>query len=91
MVPPSSGAASIRVNGRTYTAAVGGTVDVPDFDALHLEASGWVPVARSVGATTARPILAPKDRGYQYHDTTLQLNIVWDGVNWRSCDTGANV
>ncbi len=90
-VPPTSGAASIKVSGgRSYSAATGGTVDVPDFDAPALEANGWISVAKSVGTTAQRPILLAIARGYFYHDTTLGVNIVWDGITWRSCDTGAN-
>ena len=45
-MPPKPTAASqtsitITVNGRTYTCAVGSSIQVPDFDALALSANGW--------------------------------------------------
>jgi hypothetical protein len=53
MFPPTSGNKIGRANGRVYSTAAA-TLDVPDFDALGLEANGWVNLGQ-VGATSARP------------------------------------
>lgn len=96
MIPPDAGARNpIVVNGRTYTAAANSTVDVPDFDAVIMEANGWkaaCPIVAGVettGATAARPV-APK-RNQEFLDTTLGALIHWDGKGWRNKVTGASV
>lgn len=90
MVPPApgQGANPCTVNGRTYTAAAGVLIDVPDFDAFVLEANGWIG-ANTVGTTAARPT-NPKKRD-RYNDTTLGYVIVWDGGTWRNLTTGAAI
>jgi hypothetical protein len=87
-------AKSQTVNGRTYSVAPGGTIDVPDFDAVVLLADGWVNVTggstlATVGASSARP--AKPFKHQTFHDTTLNLTIVSDGTNWRNPATGAIV
>lgn len=90
VMPPADGLhPTINVNGRTWTCAVGSTIDVPDHDAAIMTSNGWTPVASGVGATAARP--ANPTKGQQFHDTTLGYVIVWDGKVWRNPATGAAV
>lgn len=90
VMPPASGTTSHTVNGRTYSAAVGTTLDVPDFDAQVLMANGWTAVATGgVGTTTQRPVNPSKQT--QFHDNTLGYVIVYDGKSWRNPATGAVV
>jgi hypothetical protein len=89
LMPPNGVGTTTVINGRTYTCAGGATLDVPDFDSFSLTASGWVHAAGSVGSTAARPANpAPRQT---FHDTTLNLTIVWDGKAWRNPATGAAV
>jgi hypothetical protein len=88
LIPPPGGATT-PANGRSYTCAANATLDVPDFDAFVLIANGWLKVAGSVGATSARP--ASPFKGQTFHDTTLGYNITWDGKAWRNPATGAAV
>lgn len=88
---------TIVVNGRTYSAAPGATVDVPDFDAFVLAQNGWARVALS-GTTAQRPTTNMSGgnseiavRGVQYVDTTLNIVAVYDGAVWRNPLTGASV
>ncbi len=94
LLPPSSGPhlnQPVVVNGRSYSAAPGGALDVKDFDAQGLVAAGWTFVAVS-GPTSARPSsgigLANLAQGARFFDTTLNLEIIWDGATWRD-GTGA--
>lgn len=95
LLPPAAaglGPNPITVNGRTYTAPVGATIDVPDFDALVMKANGWTDVAHfaaGVGATATRP--ANPTKGMTYVDSTLGVVIQWDGKTWRNPVTGAAV
>ena len=94
LMPPNGIATTHTVNGRSYTCAPGSTIDVPDFDAFTLMANGWIAPAAgatttAVGATTARPVNPAK--GQNFHDTTLNLTIVFDGKYWRNPATGAAV
>lgn len=93
MMAPNNVATTAVVNGRTYSVAAGGTVDVPDFDADILEANGWVKGASTggggVGATAARP--ANPQRHQEFLDTTLNVIIRFDGKAWRNPATGAAV
>jgi hypothetical protein len=91
MMPPADGLhPNFTANGRAYTCALGSTIDVPDFDAVVLRANGWVAsTTGGVGATAARP--ATPSRGQMFHDTTLGLNIVFDGKVWRNPTSGAAV
>ncbi len=82
------------VNGRTYTAAAGQPIDVPDFDANLLQANGWTLVALS-GPTSARPVgtlgVYAATPGTRFFDTTLGKLIVFDGAVWRDPATGNSV
>ena len=100
MMPPASPAqysltGTMTVNGRSYFAAQGSTLDVPDFDANILEANGWLRLA-PVGPTTSRPpadTLANFEQsigaGYRFIDTTLGAAIVFTGQGWVNAVTGA--
>jgi hypothetical protein len=81
--------ATMVINGRSYTTTVGGTADVPDYDAAELESNGWLAMGM-VGTTAQRPTGPAK--GQEYIDTTLTAVVAWDGVaNWRNKITGALV
>jgi hypothetical protein len=82
---------TFAVNGRTYTFAANGYLDVPDFDAYVMLADAFINAApgATVGPTTARPTKPSK--GQNYHDTTLGYTIVHDTINWRNPATGAVV
>lgn len=89
LLPPANGATTV-VNGRTYTAAAGATLDVPDFDAIVLEANGWLPTTMDgAGATASRPSVAR--RGHRFLDTTVGKEIIYDGKVWRDQATGTAV
>lgn len=97
--PPSGQQLTITVNGRTYTAVANSFLDVPDFDAAQMLASGWiayVPRTAGVGATAARPTTNqdgtfPVRAGTNFLDTTLNKIVVADGLgNFRDY-TGAVV
>jgi hypothetical protein len=78
------------VCGRTYAAAAGATLDVPDFDVSVLVANGWqILAADGVGTTPQRP--AKPKRGMEFLDTTLGVHITFDGASWRNTATGATV
>ncbi|MET4238612.1 hypothetical protein [Bradyrhizobium sp. RT10b] len=82
------------VNGRSYATPVGTALNVPDFDAGGLEANGWLRCATNGAGTTAqRPTAAllgnPIPRGFEYADSTLGVNVIWDGAGWKSAVTGA--
>lgn len=88
MMPPADGLhPAIIVNGRTYTCALGSTIDVPDFDSRLMQSNGWVS-GGSVGATASRP--ANPKRGDVYLDTDLTLPVRYDGKVWRNSFTGAS-
>ncbi len=91
VLPPADGLhPTITVSGRTYTCAVGSYLDVPDQDAAVMTANGWTLAAdKGVGATAGRP--ANPKKGDTFHDTTLGLNIRFDGLVWRNPATGASV
>jgi hypothetical protein len=89
LMPAGSGKiTTMTVNGRTYTCALGATIDVPDFDAFVLTANGWIQVA-PVGATSQRP--AKPGIQQFFHDTTLAKTIIWEGAAWRDPATGSAV
>lgn len=90
LMPPATGGTTIVVNGRTWTCAVGSTIDVPDQDAAVMTANGWLTAAPGGAAATASRPLNPL-RGMVFHDTTLGYNIVWDGKTWRNPTSGASV
>jgi hypothetical protein len=79
----------MTVNGRTYACATNSTIDVPDQDALVLLTNGWCDTSRAVGATASRP--SAPNLNQKFHDSTLNMIIVWDGKNWRSIATGGVV
>lgn len=82
VLPPSAAAKTTAANGRTYTCAAASYLDVPDQDALILEANGWIIVAlMGVGTTAQRPTTGLQT-GRQYFDTTLGYVIVWTGASW---------
>ena len=96
MIPPSNGSFNpITINGKVYSCAANGTIDVPDHIADVMAANGWVKVAAGGADVTAnRPTAATTPGlkpGYHFHDTTLGLTIVWDGKVWRNPNTGAQV
>lgn len=90
MMPPASGSGvnPITVAGRTYSAAIGATLDVPDFDAVGLRANGWT-VVGLVGTTAQRPSSLPAGIP-TYVDTTINKIIVHDGKTFRD-HTGSAV
>lgn len=98
LLPPGSGQrGTFKVNGRSYSCALGAAIDVPDFDAGQMLANGWLrpgPVQAS-GPTAQRPTRTQSGQtlpaGYAFHDTTLGLVILWDGYLWRNPTTGAGV
>lgn len=81
MLPPTGGA-TFAVAGRSYTAAANSFIDVPDFDAIVMQANGWTKCA-AVGPTTARPTVASPGfagaprAGFQFFDTTLSKTVIW--------------
>lgn len=81
--PPADGKhGTITVNGRTYTAAVGTSLDVPDFDGALLEANGWLRLSiGAVGTTAQRPAKPAKND--RFLDTTIGASVVFDGIAWR--------
>lgn len=95
VMPPADGLrTSIVVNGRSYSCALGSTIDVPDFDATVMMHNGWTSAgtgasAAPVGATTSRP--AKPNKNDHFVDATLGYVIVFDGKVWRNPVTGAAV
>lgn len=90
LLPPATGNATHVANGRTYVGVVGTPQDVPDFDAVILQANGWQIVEPGgSGATGARPTNPTK--GTRFSDATVGGSIVFDGKNWRHTFTGAIV
>lgn len=87
LIPPAVGG-DTTVYGRRYQCAVGSYLDVPDGDAMQLEANGWTNVGQ-VGATTGRPT-NPKKKD-RWFDSTLGYTITFDGLVWRNPNTGASV
>ena len=83
-------ASSITVNGRTYTCAANGIIDVPAMDAPILAANNWAQVAGS-GSTAQRP--TNPFFMQLYHDTSISggTTIVWEGSAWRNPASGAAV
>lgn len=97
--PPDGLHNSITINGRTYTAAPGSYLDMPDFDAQVACSSGWTAVTApgtQVGPTASRPTSSPSGRGpadlrgLVFIDTTLGAVICHDGLTWRNVLTGAS-
>jgi hypothetical protein len=95
--PSANAPTTITVNGRTYTCAIGATpIVVPDWDAFVLTANGWLRAAGDGAGTTAqRPAAAPGGAspprvGFEYYDSTVGANVIWNGKNWINHATGAN-
>jgi len=91
LIPPEPGLGvnPITVAGRTYTGVVGTALAVPDFDADHLTANGWLNVGYT-GTTAQRPAYGVEDKGKTYYDTTLSKVLTWTGKFWRNA-AGASV
>jgi hypothetical protein len=87
MHPPATGG-STTVNGRKYASPAGTPINVPDFDAVMLEANGWFQVA-DTGTTAQRPV--NPQTNFKYYDSTVGGPIFWDGKTWRHQGTGASV
>ncbi|TDR82197.1 hypothetical protein [Paludibacterium purpuratum] len=88
MHPPGAGSSTITVNGRKYSTTPGTPIPVPDFDAAVLQANGWMATTNGgTGTTVARP-LNPKSNTV-FYDSTLGIDVVWDGKTWRNKITGA--
>lgn len=79
-----SGANPVTVYGRTYTCALGASLQVPAQDAAVMIANGWTRFGRLSGTTAQRP--ATPVRGLSYFDSTVGHIIVFDGVTWRDHD-----
>jgi hypothetical protein len=99
--PSANAPTTITVKGRIYTLAVGATpILVPDFDAFVLLANGWLSSTSAgntgAGATTQRPLVnpmlgaGPVPVGFEFYDSTVGGNIIWNGKNWINHATGAN-
>jgi hypothetical protein len=95
LMPPADGKNDpMTVNGRVYKCAPGASIDVPDQDAFVMLANGWVTAAGGGADTTVNrprtlPNGQPLPKGLQFHDTTLNITVVWDGKTWRNPNTGA--
>src|SRR5262245_10823280 len=85
LIPPAKGS-KVTVHNRTYDPAAGAQ-DVPEQDAVRLQANGWIFLAPS-GPTSQRPNSAvgvyPLLPGVKFWDTTLSHMVIWDGANWRN-------
>jgi hypothetical protein len=95
MLPPVDARYQRReAYGRLYAAVPGTVIDVPDQDALILEANGWIKVAR-VGTTAQRPTgtndPSSPTPGTRYFDIMVGAEIIYDGVSWRSLVDGSAV
>lgn len=91
MIPGASAPNPCPANGRSYKCAANSVVMVPDFDANVLEANGWMRAAgQGSGPTTSRPKTGLWV-GFEWFDTTLNLNVKWDGKAWRSHVDGTSV
>ena len=83
--PSANAPKTVVANGRTYTLALGATpVVVPDWDAFVLLANGWLQSASDGAGTVSAPRV-----GYEYYDSTVGANVIWNGVNWINHATGA--
>lgn len=90
MHAPASGNMTHKVNGRSYTGIPGTPQLIPDFDAMQLEANGWVRAGEGAAGTTAARPTSPV-KGETYNDTTVGAMVKWDGKQWRHATTGASV
>lgn len=85
IMPSAANVTKTKVNGRTYDPA-SGAQDVPEFDAIALQAAGWMFLAPS-GPTAQRPTVStgayPMVISVKFWDTTLTKMLMWDGKVWR--------
>lgn len=82
--PPASPGAQQKVfNGRAYTQAPGGFVDVNDADMVVLRANGWVMIGQ-VGTTAQRPAAGLAAGVPAYIDTSVGAPVFHDGNTWRN-------
>jgi hypothetical protein len=88
LIPLNGNARTIAVNGRGYSVAANSFIDVVDFDAQVLAANGFIKVA-AVGTTANRP--ATPSPTARYFDTTVGVEIVFNGANWVNPVSGASV
>lgn len=88
VLPPNAAAKTTAANGRTYTCAAASYLDVPDQDALILEANGWIIVAHGGVGTTAQRPTTGLSTTRRYFDTTLGYIIVWTGASWVNPSNG---
>lgn len=96
----SAGSRTGKVNGRSYTCAVGAVIDVPEGDAQALEAQGFIQLGTS-GPTSQRATYPPNSLsdariasvpiGSRMVDTSLTKAIIFNGVVWVDAATGAIV
>ncbi len=88
LIPPASGP-TIVANGRSYNPAAGAQ-DVPDFDAVILEANGWSVIGHASGTTASRPTTSSAGTrlvtGFKFFDSTIGKTVTWDGKAWRKED-----
>lgn len=85
-----SGANPITLpDGRTWSCAIGSSINVPAHDAERMVGNGWTQFAESMGTTAQRPSGVNVTRGYLYLDTTVGHVIVYDGATWRDKDGSA--
>ena len=90
MMPPGNGSQNpCRFNGRSYSAALGSVISVPDFDANVLESNGWIRSAADGSGTTAQRPTTGLFVGMRYLDSTVGATMIWDGKAWRNHATGA--
>lgn len=90
VLPPNANPITTTVNGRPYSTTAGTPLDVPDMDAMVLQANGWhISAPGGVGTTTTRP--ANPTKNMRFADTTLGVEITFDGKAWRNSITGAVV
>jgi hypothetical protein len=94
VIPPAPGFGNnpATVNGRTYSAAQGTVLLVPDFDAQYLVGNGWIPCAGRnglAGSTAQRPTNPFKNQ--QFFDMTVGGMVIWNGASWVHHATGAGV
>lgn len=99
LMPPPYPPASLQVNpmtfnaqapgnDRTYSCAIGSTIDVQEADASVMMANGWICCASGgVGPSSQRP-KEPARIGEPFIDTTLGKIVAWDGQGWRDPVTG---
>lgn len=94
VLPPNSsiGTSHATVNGRTYTCALGSSLDVPDFDGNALVANGWITIGnRGAGTTVQRLALTNVKKGDTWMDSTLGYVVIFDGAAWRNPNDATSV